>query len=285
MHNLSHDTAGMLALTRVPSHAIERCELTFLQRAPIDHQIAVRQHAGYVRSLQELGLAVLNLPPALDLPDSTFVEDTAVVLDEVAVMTSPCRSRKPEVDSIHPILAKYRRTAVIGTCAKLEGGDVIRDGRTLYVGQSTRTDRNGLQSLRTMLAAYEYDIVPVRVFHCLHLSTAASSLDSETFLINGNWIDRAGFAGKRLIQVPKDEPWAANVLNIGGCIVLPSAFPRTCELLCSMRYSICPVEVGELLKAEAGVSCMSIVFRASLSPEDLSSDDAGGTAPVCSTHS
>ncbi|HTC47592.1 MAG TPA: arginine deiminase-related protein [Candidatus Aquilonibacter sp.] len=274
MHNLSEDTAGMLALTRVPSHAIDRCELTYMQRSSINYQIAARQHADYVQALRKLGLTVLNLPPAPALPDSTFVEDTALVLDEVAVMTSPCLPRKQEVESIHQILANYRKTATIAVYAKLEGGDVIRDDRTLYVGQSTRTDTRGLEGLREILSVYGYDIVPVKVSHCLHLSTAASCLDRDTFLINGDWIAPGSFAGKRLIEVPKDEPWAANVLSIKGCIVLPSAFPRTCELLDKLGYTICAVDVGELLKAEAGVTCMSLIFRVAGSGDRLSTTEA-----------
>ncbi len=261
MHNLSQNTSGMVALTRVPSPEIGSCELTYLARTPIDYCAAVQQHAAYVQTLRDLRLKVLDLSPLPELPDSTFVEDTALVLDEVAVLASPCRPRRSETESVRHLLSRYRQTAAIGMDARLEGGDVLRDGRTLYVGQSTRTDANGLLSLRGAVSYYGYRVVPVQVRNCLHLSTAASCLERDTFLVNPDWIDTAGFAGKRLIKLPKEEPWAANVLNVGGCIVLPSKFPRTSELLDKLGYTICAVDVSELLKAEAGVSCMVLVFE------------------------
>jgi dimethylargininase len=283
MHNLSHNTVGMIALIRVPSLAIGDCELTYLQRTSIDHKVATEQHANYVEALRRLGLSVINLPATPELPDSTFVEDTAVVLDEVAVMTSPCTPRKREIDSVHQVLSRYRKIATIATNAKLEGGDVIRDGRTLYVGQSTRTNPHGLESLRAALSRYGYSIVPIEVPHCLHLSTAISCLDHETFLINSDWIDPCSFAGKRLIEVPREEPWAANVLSINGCIVVPSEFPRTADLLAKLGYSACAVDVSELLKAEAGVTCMSLIFRASSSEEPVQteSQDGGRAFAMC----
>lgn len=250
----------MLALTRVPSPAIGRCELTYLDRIPIDYEMAARQHTCYAETLRGLGLTVVDLPAIPDLPDATFVEDTAVVLDEIAVMASPCFPRRGETDTVRQVLSKYRKTSEIASCAKLEGGDVIRDRRTLYVGQSTRTDQNGLESLSATLSFYGYTIIPVKVSHCLHLSTAASCLESDTFLVNAGWIVSRDFGQKRLINVPEEEPWAANVLNIAGQVVIPSMFPRTCDLLDKLGYKVCAINVSEFLKAEAGVTCMGLIF-------------------------
>lgn len=265
MINLTDNVAALIALTRVPSPMIGRCELTYLPRSPIDYAKAIQQHADYVQTLRQLGLTVLGLPAADDLPDSVFVEDTALVLDEIAIMASPCLSRRGEIDSIRQILKQYRHTADISAFARLEGGDVIRDRRTLYIGQSTRTDKNGLESLNSTLSFYGYRLVPIAVSHCLHLSTAASCLDNDTFLINANWIDERAFHRKRLIKVPVEEPWASNVLSVGDHVVMPSKFPRTCDLLDRHRYKICTVDVSELLKAECGVTCMSLIFDSSAS--------------------
>lgn len=254
----------MLALTRVPSPTIGCCELTYLDRIPIDYEMAATQHTCYAETLRGLGLTVVDLPATPDLPDATFVEDTALVLDEIAVMASLCFSRRGETESVRQVLSRYRKTAEIAACAKLEGGDVIRDRRTLYVGQSTRTDQNGLESLSATLSVYGYNIIPVKVSHCLHLSTAASCLESDTFLVNAEWIDSRDFGEKRLIKIPEEEPWAANVLNIAGHVVIPSMFPRTCDLLDKLGYKICAIDVSELLKAEAGVTCMGLIFDARL---------------------
>ena len=119
----------MLAITRPVSRAIEHCELTYLDRNPINVNRAHAQHQQYIQALRGLGLDLISLPEEPDLPDSVFVEDTAIVLDEIAVLTNPgADSRKPEVDSVSLILAPYRRMLRITSPATLDGGDVLTVG-------------------------------------------------------------------------------------------------------------------------------------------------------------
>ena len=255
----------MVAITRELSPAISNCELTFMERSAIDFEAAESQHADYVRLLRRLGLEVIVLPPEPDLPDSVFVEDPALVLDELAVMCSPCPSRRREIESMRSLLEEYRSIEYIPAHARFEGGDVIADGRKLFVGQSSRTDRQGLKCLEALLQPLGYQIEPAEVRHSLHLSTAASYLGDGTFLVQPKWMDVTCFSGYRCIAVPDEEPWAANVLSIGGSVILPAGQPRTAEMLQRLGYAVEAVDVSELLKAEAGVTCMGLIFNAKAS--------------------
>jgi dimethylargininase len=261
MQIVSTQTEGLVALTRLLSPAVLNCELTYMKRSWIDYDLAARQHLDYVRSLQRLGIDVVTLPPQPEMPDAVFVEDTALVLDEIAVISSPCAPRKHELGSMRQVLEKYREIAVIPATSKFEGGDVVGNGRRLFVGCSTRTNRDGIESLQSIVQFYGYEVAPVEISGCLHLSTAASYLGDDTFLINPQWMDCSPLSRYRLIEVPVNEPWAANVLSLGSSILVPATFPCTCDLLERLGYSVSPVDVSELLKAEAGVTCMTLIFK------------------------
>jgi dimethylargininase len=269
MQIVSTQTEGLVALTRPLSPAILNCELTYMRRSWIDYDLAARQHLDYVGGLQRLGIDVVTLPPEPEMPDAVFVEDTALVLDEIAVISSPCASRKQELGSMRQVLEKYREITVVPASAKFEGGDVVGNGRRLFVGCSTRTNTDGFESLQSIVQFYGYELVPVEVRGCLHLSTAASYLGDDTFLINPQWMDRSPLSRYRLIEVPDHEPWAANVLSLGGSILVPATFPCTCQLLERLGYSVFPVDVSELLKAEAGVTCMTLIFKGLSASIDL----------------
>lgn len=143
----------------------------------------------------------------------------------------------------------------------LEGGDVLRVGRTLFVGLSSRTNEVGIEALRTVVQPFGYAVVPVRVPGCLHLKTACCAVDAETLLVNRAWVDIMAFTGLRLIEVPADEPWGANVLRLPDRILVSSSYPRTADLVKDLGHSVVPVAVSELHKAEAGITCMSLVFE------------------------
>jgi dimethylargininase len=249
------------ALTRRVSPKIEDCELTFLRRGCIDFVKAEEQHRNYVRSLTSLGLQVLDVPPTPDLPDSVFVEDTAVIVDEVAVVPMMgAERRRPEVESVAAVLQKYRPLKFITFPGTLEGGDVVRVGRTLYVGQSTRTNAEGIRQLRSLLKPYDYEVTSVTAHGCLHLSTGCSYLGRDTVLLNPDWIDPSAFRHLNIIHVPQSELWAANTLSCNGVVLLPSSFTETRALLEEHDFQVCTTDISEFLKAEAGLTCMSLLF-------------------------
>ena len=250
-----------IALTRDVSPRLAQCELTFLPREAIDLERAVLQHAAYARLLQSLGLEVLRLSADPAYPDCCFVEDTAVVLDEIAVIARPgAPSRRGEVDAVAAALEPHRALARIPPPARLDGGDVLVQGRRIYVGVSGRTDPPGAEALRRIVGPLGYEVVPVVVTGCLHLKSALTSIDDETVLANPEWFDVARLDRVDVMRVPASEPGAANVLRAGGCVIAHAGFPRTIDLLAARGVDVRPVDVSEFLKAEAGVTCKSLVF-------------------------
>lgn len=251
------------ALTREVSLTIGQCELTHLPRRPIDPALAARQHRAYEQALAELGCSVRRLPAEPDLPDAVFVEDTAVVLDEVAVMARPgAASRRPEVASVAQALQAYRDLAWIEPPGTLEGGDVLRVGRSLYVGRSSRTNAAGIEQFRHLVERLGYRVHVVEVHGCLHLKSAVTLVAEGTLLIHRDWIDPQPLATYRLIDVDPAEPFAANALLVGGGVVYPSAYPRTRERLEREGIVVHTVDLTELAKAEGGVTCCSLIFWA-----------------------
>jgi dimethylargininase len=238
---------------------LARCELSFREREPIDLDRAVAQHASYAELLRTLGLEVVELSADPAFPDCCFVEDVAVVLDEVALLTRPgASSRHGEVRGVEAALARYRPIETTPPPATLEGGDVLRVGHTLYVGHSARTNLAGIARLAAVAEPLGYRVVPVAVTGCLHLKSAVTALDEQ--LVNRAWLDPSPFRGLELVDVVAEEPGAANVLRVAGLVIAHPGFPRTLERVASLGYSLRPLDVSEFLKAEAALTCKSLLF-------------------------
>jgi dimethylargininase len=252
----------IVALTREPAATLGECELTYLERQPVDVARAAAQHRAYRDALAECGARVVALPALDALPDSVFVEDTAVVLDELAILTSPgVQSRRAEVPAIEPEIARLRPVERVRPPATLEGGDVLRVGRTIYVGLSPRTNREGVAALNELAAPHGYAVKLVPLRGCLHLKTACTSLDDETILANTDWVDAAEFRGCEVVAVPRDEPQAANTLRVGETVCVGASCPQTAELIARRGLGVRMIDVSEFAKAEAGLTCMSLIFR------------------------
>ena len=252
----------IIALTRGVSPTIGACELNFLSRQSIDLEKAIEQQRNYERVMSEKGVKVISLPVQPDLPDAVFVEDTAIVVDEVAIIvTTGAASRRREVETVAETLDSYYPLEFVRLPGTLEGGDVIRVGRTVYVGVSRRTNLEGVNQLREILKPYDYEVVSLRVHSCLHLTTACSYLGRETILVNREWMDCDPLAGFDLIDVHATEPWAANTVKLNGINLVSSSFPRTAELLQRRGFKPYALDLSELEKAEAGPSCLSLLFE------------------------
>jgi dimethylargininase len=254
----------LTALVRPPTAALARCELTYLTREPIDVALALRQHAAYVACLHNLGVRILALSPEPDLPDAVFVEDTAIVVDEIAVLTRPgAASRRGEVATVAAALRPHRPLCSLTPPATLDGGDVLRIDRAVYVGIAPggRSNEEGVAQLRAHLTPHGYRVHPVALDGCLHLKTAATALSDGLLLANPAWLDGAQFSDVEILAVPTDEPYAANTLTLGGTTLLPANFPQTCALLELRGFSVRTLDTSELQKAEAGVTCQSILFE------------------------
>ncbi len=250
------------AITREVSPALAGCELSYIPREAIDVVLADAQHRDYRRALEILGCRVLVLPAEAGLPDSVFVEDVAIVLDEVAIVTRPgAASRRDEVASVAAELRRHRPVLAIEAPGTIDGGDVLRLGRTLYVGQSARSNAAGIAQLRDLLAGFGYAVQGVPTCGCLHLKSAATQLDDDTLLLQPAWVERERFTDFRVIEVDPAEPHAANVVRVDDALLMPASFPRTRQRLIDAGYHVAAVDVSELQKAEGAVTCCSLVFR------------------------
>jgi len=250
-----------IAITREISPRFNECEITHIERTPINLEVARVQHRSYVDALKKLGCDVLELPAEADLPDSVFVEDAAVILPETAVITRPgADSRKPETESIARALSPHTNLLYIREPATLDGGDVLVIGKKIFIGLSTRSNDEAIDQLNDLLSEYGYSVVGVQLHDCLHLKSAVTRLDDRTLLINKNWVDTDPFADYELIEVDPSEPYAANCLPIGNSIIYPTSFPKTRKRLEAKGYGIVGVEVDELAKAEGAVTCCSLIL-------------------------
>jgi len=248
------------AIVRRPSAALRDCALTFVQRQPIDLATAESQHDGYIEALRRLGLDVLVLPAQHDLPDSVFVEDTAIVLDELAVITRPgIAARQPEVTTIETVLRDFRPIARIEAPATLEGGDVLRIGRTLFVGQTARTNAAGTRQLEAAIVPHGYEVVPVVPTGCLHLKSAVTYAGRETVVLHPGWVDVDLFA--RWQCVPVNEPSGANVLLVGDTVHVAASAPATRRKLAALGFETAVLDTREFEKAEAALTCLSLLFE------------------------
>jgi dimethylargininase len=252
----------LTAITRAVGPSLGDCELTWLPREPIDIANAIAQHDAYERALAELGVHVVSLPALPDHPDAVFVEDPALVLDEVAVITAMgVASRRGERDSLAAALEGFRPVIRMRETACLEGGDVMRVGRNLYVGLSARTSAEGVAQLADILAPFGYNVQLVEMRDCLHLKSACSFIGDGTVLLNRAWLDSFALREYRLIDVAPGEPSGANALRVGGTVLMPDAFPATATRLREAGFQVKALDLSELLKAESGVTCSSLLFE------------------------
>jgi dimethylargininase len=253
----------LTAITRAVSPAIVDCELTFVPRQPINLVKAEEQHRAYQTLLEKCGARVISLPPEPALPDSMFVEDPAIVLDELAIILPlGTESRRPESASIAQALAKFRKLARVELPGQVEGGDVLRVGRRLFVGLSSRTNPEGIRQLAAIAAPHGYEVVSVKVTGCLHLKSAVTYIGRNTLLANRAWFDATPFAAFAWVDVALEEPHAANALLLGSTVIFPASFPRTRARLEASGFQVSPIDISELQKAESGLTCSSLLFDA-----------------------
>ncbi len=244
-----------------------RCELTHLRRTAIDIALAREQHHAYEQALRDLGCRIESLPEEPELADSVFVEDTAVVLDEVAVVTRPgAPSRRAETASTAAALGKNRELVRIESPGTLDGGDVLRVEHTLYVGTSSRSNASGIEQLGALLLPFGYRVLPVAVQGCLHLKSAVTQVAADQLLINSRYVERQQFPGMRFIEVDAAEPLGANALLLGADVIYPASCPRTAEVLRRHGIRVHTVEMSETEKAEGGVTCCSLLLTSSTEP-------------------
>ena len=254
--------SDLVAVTREVSPAIGRCELTHLPRRAIDVDLARAEHAAYERCLAGAGCTIRRLAAGPDMPDSVFVEDIAVVFDEIAIVTGPgAPSRRLETPAVAEALGRYRSLQYLEAPATADGGDVLVVGKKVFVGCSSRTNAAAIDQMRQALGQYGYIVLGVGVGGCLHLKSAVTALADDLLLINRDWVPTETFSTFDLIDVDPNEPSGANALRVGGEVIYAASFPRTRERLERRGLRVRSVDVSEIAKAEGAITCCSLIFR------------------------
>jgi dimethylargininase len=256
----------VIAITRQVSPAMGNCELTHLTRQPIDIELACQQHHNYEMALKAVGCQVQQMPAEADLPDSVFVEDAAVVFEEIAIITRPgAVSRRPEIPSVARALKPYRSLCTIESPGNVDGGDVLCLGRNVYIGLSSRSNIQAIRQVQAILSPYGYTVQGINVSGFLHLKSAVTQIAKDTLLVNPAWVDASIFGNFQVIEVDTREPYGANALWIGEGVIYPANFPRTQQriekTLEKIRLKLYRVDVSELQKAEGAVTCCSLIIR------------------------
>jgi len=253
----------LTAITRKVSSSLANCELSFIERKPIDLERARAQHHAYEALLEKMGAKVISLPEERDLPDSMFVEDPAIVLDELAIICPLGTDiRRKEAASLAAALEPYRKLAHVKFPGMLEGGDVLRIGKKFFVGLTQRSNAEGIRQLAVITEHYGYNLTAVPVMGCLHLKSAVTYLGRNTLLGNRAWFHWKRFEGFDWVDVDPEEPHAGNALAIGESIVFPASFPKTLVRIEAKGFRVESLDISELQKAESGLTCSSLLFDA-----------------------
>ncbi|HEX4924301.1 MAG TPA: arginine deiminase family protein [Bdellovibrionales bacterium] len=252
----------MQAILRPPDTSLSQCELSFIERAPIDFERALAEHSAYAAALERNGVRVTMLPRLEGAPDSVFIEDTAVFLKECAILARPgAASREAETASVRPRLAAARATVYeIEAPGRLDGGDVLMTDSNVYVGISSRTNAEGFEQFARIAVRYGYRPLAIEVRGCLHLKTGLTYLGDGTYLNQPAWVDPSAVGARRVIEVADGEPFGANTLRLAGRLLYPAEHPRTAARLRAAGYEVVTTPLRELAKAEAGVTCLSLLF-------------------------
>jgi dimethylargininase len=248
------------AIVRRPGRNFAQGITTAKLGAP-SYDLAVKQHAAYVEVLLSLGLDVIVLEAEPEYPDAYFCEDAAVVTPDVAVITNPgADARKGEVDTIEPVLVRYRETVRIRPPGTLDGGDVLMVGRRFFVGISDRTNRAGAEQLGAILESYGNTWTPVPVGVGLHLKSSVNCVDQATLILTEASADRDELRAYDKVIVDADEAYAANTLWVNGYLLVPQGFPKTMRTLEQRGFKVIEVDVSEMRKMDGGLTCLSLRF-------------------------
>lgn len=229
-----------------------------------DYELALQQHAAYIEALRQCGLKVTVLEADEAYPDSCFVEDTAVLTREFALITNPgAPSRKGEIEAMVPVIKNFydeERIEYIQAPGTLEGGDVMMVGDHFYIGISARTNIEGAQQLIDALKKYDMSGEMVPLHTILHLKTGLSYLENNHLLICGEFLENPTFSQFHQIQIADGEEYGANCIWVNGKVLVPAGYPQTQKAIESLGYEVLVVDTSEYRKIDGGLSCLSLRF-------------------------
>lgn len=249
------------AVARKPCKNFARGLTTTVSTEPADYALMAKQHAAYLEALTAAGLEVIVLDPLPDYPDAHFVEDTAIVTPDVAVITNPgAPSRRGEEESIAAVLAEFRKIEHIQHPGTVDGGDVLQAGSRFFIGLSERTNKQGAEQLGRILQNYGYTSTLVPVGAGLHFKSSVNYVGGNTLLVTKHFARNEHLSGYAKIVAESSEEYAANTLLVNEHLLMPTGFPRTRRQLEPLGFKIIEIETSEVRKMDGGLTCMSIRF-------------------------
>ncbi len=252
-----------IAIVREVSDTYTDCTLQYQQRESINLELARVQHRAYIDTLEDLGLKVLVLPADHRFPDACFVEDAAVLLDETAVITwMGAKTRNGEQEAVARCLSQWRELIHMEAPAQLEGGDVLKIEKFLFVGESKRTNRAGLEFLQAVAQPCGYQVIAVPVRRALHLKTVMTSLGRSMVIAAHSILMEVKqyLDNFTIIELTEECAYAANVMSIGGTVLIPMGYPSVAAQIASLGFTVKELEMSEFRKGEAGLTCLSIII-------------------------
>jgi len=246
------------AFVRPPGNSYVKAQSQNPDNEKIDVSLAKLQHEKYTDALELAGIEVIFMPTLEYFPDSVFVEDTAIFLnDRIAICYFKGQARRGETECIQPLLVKYCPLDVLGPPVTIDGGDVLNTGKHLFVGQSKRTNEHAVGALAKLT---NQPVVPVPVEKGLHLKTSATYIGKNIIVLDPASIDRSYFEQYEIIEVDEEEGYAANCLAFGENVLIADGYPKLAEKLQERGFNILPVPMSEFAKANSGLTCLSLLF-------------------------
>jgi len=253
------ETVVTYAIVRPVPDSYDRCVRTNVEK--IDVTLAKRQHAEYCNALQKLGLKLIWIEGDNALPDSCFVEDTAIIIEEKAIICNiKIKSRVKEVIEVARVLEKFKETYSIKPPATIDGGDVLKIEDKIFVGLSTRTNLHAVHQLEKIVENNKLKIVPVRLHNVLHLKSACTYLGNNCVILSKGHFDTDILRDYRKVMVPRGEEYAADCLAINGTILMAKGYPKTKKLIEQKGFVVKELEMSEFRKGEGALTCLSIIW-------------------------
>jgi dimethylargininase len=248
------------AITRIPAKTFDHGLTTAKMGLP-SYESVLKQHRAYTEALKSIGLKIVELDPLPDYPDAHFVEDTAVVMPEVAIITNPgAKSRQGEEKSIAAVLEQHRRIERIRAPGTLDGGDVLMIGNHFLIGISERTNRQGAEQLGRILAKHGKTHTPIAVGAGLHFKSSVNYVGKKTAIVTQEFSEHAALKAYDKIVIDAEESYAANTLWVNDHLLVPKGFPDTTTQLKALGLPIIELDVSEMQKMDGGLTCLSIRF-------------------------
>ena len=249
------------AIARKPCENFARGLTTTVSSEPAAYGLMLKQHEAYLAALSAAGLEVIVLDPQPDYPDAHFVEDTAVVTAEVAVITIPgAVARRGEEESIIPVLAGFRKIERIQAPGTVDGGDVLQVGNHFFIGISHRTNPAGAEQLGRILQRYGHTWTTVAVGAGLHFKSSVNYVGKKTLLVTPDFAAKEQLQGYDHLVLERAETYAANTLLVNEHLLIPAGYPQTCRQLETLGLNMIELEVSEVRKMDGGLTCMSLRF-------------------------